>query len=96
MKGAIKPQEATLAGKISLDGANLAGAIQAPIILSGRVAIPAGYKYFGGNYEIMPKIESQILDTKDKLMSKDVFIKSIPYYEVSNLQGGTTIIIGGE
>lgn len=96
MNGSINLQEGTLIGKISLGFAVLAGAIQQPVTLTGQVAIPTGYKYFTGSYEVTPKVESQMLETKDKLMSKDVHIKSIPYYEVSNPQGGTTIIIGGE
>ena len=86
MNGSISLQEGTLTGKISSRFA----------ILNGQVAIPSGYKYFTGSYEVTPKVEAQTLETKDKLMSEDVHIKSIPYYEVSNPQGGTTIIIGGE
>ena len=85
MNGLISLQEGTLIGKIS-----------SSVNLIGRVSIPSGYKYFNGSYEVIPKVESQMLETKDKLMSEDVHIKSILYYEVSNPQGGTTIIIGGE
>lgn len=54
------------------------------------------YEYYAGNYEVIPKTENQVLKTKDKLMSDDVTIKEIPFFEVSNLAGGTTCYIGKE
>lgn len=96
MEGFISLQEGTLIGKISPGNVILVGKIQSPVTLVGRVAIPSGYGYFKGDYEVVPKIESQSLETKDKLMSKDVLIKSIPYYEVSNPQGGNTVYIGSD
>ena len=96
MEGFISLQEGTLIGKISSRNAILLGKIQSPVILVGRVAIPSGYRYFNGDYEVVPKVENQSLETKDKLMAKDVLIKSIPYYEVSNPQGGNTVYIGSD
>ena len=49
---------------------------------------------YKGKYEVTPSISAQVLDTAHKVMSKDVTIKSIPYYEVDNMQQGTTVIIG--
>ena len=95
MEGFISLQEGTLIGKISSRNAILLGKIQSNMTLNGKVTISSGHEYFNGDYEVIPKIESQSLETKDKLMSKDVLIKSIPYYEVSNPAGGTTFIIGG-
>lgn len=54
------------------------------------------YESYTGDYEVIPQKESQVLKTKDKLMSDDVTIKEIPFFEVSNLAGGTTCYIGKE
>lgn len=54
------------------------------------------YEYYTGDYEVIPKRENQVLKTKEKLMSKDVSIKEIPFYQTSNLSGGTTCYIAKE
>ena len=48
---------------------------------------------YNGSYEVTPKVEAQILQTAEKVMRDDVTIKEIPYAEVTNPAGGTTIII---
>jgi hypothetical protein len=60
----------------------------------------ANFSYIGGekyegNYEVVPKIQEQKLLTKNKLLTDDVTIKSIPVVKVSNTSGGNTVIIGG-
>lgn len=47
---------------------------------------------YDGPYEVVPSVRSQILNTKLKLMTDDVTVKEIPYYETSNLQGITVYI----
>lgn len=54
-----------------------------------------GGEKYEGNYEIVPKIQEQKLLTKNKLLTEDVTIKSIPVIKVSNASGGNTVIIGG-
>ncbi len=49
---------------------------------------------YDGDYEVTPKTEDQLLNTENKSMTKDVVIKKIPTFEVSN-ESGTTFIIGG-
>lgn len=51
-------------------------------------------EYYDGVYEVRPTVEDQSLPTKDKLMSKDVHIEEIPYFETTNESGGYTVIIG--
>lgn len=51
---------------------------------------------YTGSYDVTPKIYEQKLTTKNKTMQDDVTVKSIPYYETSNLSNGTTVIIGGK
>lgn len=49
---------------------------------------------YNGSYEITPQIVQQVMYTQNKYMSKDVNIKAIPYYDVSNSMGGSTVYIG--
>lgn len=49
---------------------------------------------YNGKYEITPKTEEQVLQTKNKSMRENLTVKGIPTYEVSN-SSGTTFIIGG-
>lgn len=39
---------------------------------------------------------SQILDTKDKIMTENLIVLPISYYETSNPKGGLTVYIGGD
>ena len=50
---------------------------------------------FLGEYSTTPKIEKQIIPTKNKLLIKDYEVEAIPFYEVDNMYNGKTIIIGG-
>lgn len=51
---------------------------------------------YEGDYVVTPKVSEQTLPTADKLLSEDVTIKEIPYFEVSNESGGNTVFIGNE
>lgn len=50
---------------------------------------------YDGEYDVIPSVDQQILGTKNKYMIKDVTIREIPFYSVSNSSNGETIIIGG-
>lgn len=99
-------QEVTVVGKLSKTPkkiigtmraeSSLSGSIRSKAILVGKVSVITGYDEFEGAYEVTPKVNGQMIETKDKLMYKDLIVGSIPYYEVSNSKGGTTIIIGVE
>ena len=52
--------------------------------------------YYDGDYEVTPRKVHQIKSTKNKSMSDNVTVFSIPYAEVSNLGGGLTATIGIE
>lgn len=46
-------------------------------------------------YIVTPKpYDEQILETKDKVMEDNITVKKIPYYSVSNPEGGLTATIG--
>lgn len=51
---------------------------------------------YTGDYVITPKVAAQTMLTKDKVMSKDVTIKAIPFFNVSNTSGGSTVYIAKE
>ena len=61
-----------------------------------KVVYSGGGAPYDGAYEVTPKADSAvILPTKDRLLSKDVNVKKIPYYETSN-QTGVTVYIASE
>lgn len=94
MNGAITCQEGTLVGKLSPVG-NLSARISESINLSGVVSVSTLYEEYVGTYSVVPTRATQTLNTDDKHLNGVISVSPIPYYEVSNLQGGTTIIIGG-
>lgn len=51
---------------------------------------------YDGPYEAIPKVEAQTLHTAKKLMTDDVTVHGVPFYEVSNDQGGNTVYIAKE
>ena len=51
---------------------------------------------YRGTYDVTPKVDEQILPTAQKLMARDVTIKAIPIYNVSNDSGGSTVYIARE
>lgn len=56
----------------------------------------SGEKYTGP-YEVTPAVKNDvILRTTNMIMTKDVTVHKVPQYEVSNLSGGNTLIIGDE
>lgn len=49
---------------------------------------------YDGVYEVTPKVDEQTLPTAQKFLARDVMIEKIPYFEVGNNSGGTTVTIG--
>ena len=81
----------------------LKGKIIATGVLVGRISKATVYNSYDGDceeyegaYEVTPKVEQQTLPTKDKHMTDDVTIKSIPFFSVSNETGGNTVYIARE
>lgn len=48
---------------------------------------------YEGDYAVIPTLDDQTFDTKNKKMLDDFSVLKIPYEEVSNEGGGTTAII---
>ena len=61
--------------------------------ISGTLALPFSTHMYSGEYIITPSIEGEVLETADKMLLEDVTIKPIPYAEVDNPSGGTTVNI---
>lgn len=59
------------------------------VIVNGLGADP-----YLGAYEVIPSTEDQVLRTKNKGMRDDVTVRSVPFHEMNNEQGGSTVIIG--
>lgn len=57
--------------------------------------VPKGETY-SGPYDITPTIDLQTLATGQKFLKYDMTVKAIPYYDVGNLAGGSTVYIGNE
>lgn len=54
------------------------------------------YEVYQGAYEVRPDVAEQLLDTAWKLMTDDLMVHKIPYFETSNNSGGTTVYIADE
>jgi hypothetical protein len=65
-------------------------------VVGGKYALTELPKY-DGVYEVTPQTEAAVtLKTAEKYLSEDVTVKKIPYYEVDNESGGTTVYIGND
>lgn len=49
---------------------------------------------YEGDYIVTPKISAQTIPTKKKYLIDDMTVKAIPYFNVSNTTGGSTVYIG--
>lgn len=64
----------------------------ANITVDNIYGVAGEYDYYRGEYIVTPKVVSQSLETKNKVMSDDVTVLEIPYFETSN-ESGTTVYI---
>ena len=88
-------QGSSLVGKITAHGC-LSASVNMAVSLVGTLSKAIGYAIYNGDYEVTPKVNEQSLQTKDKRMIDDVKIKSIPFFEVNNNSGGSTVYIAKE
>ena len=51
---------------------------------------------YEGSYSVIPRETQQILLTRKKYMKDNLTIQKIPYYDVSNSSGGSTVYIAEE
>ena len=60
-------------------------------------ADPDEPEHYSGSYEVTPKAHrTQTLDTSGKVLSEDLVIHEVPYYQTSNASGGVTSYIAKE
>lgn len=65
--------------------------------LQNVVLISVEGKKYEGEYNITPSTyNDQVLATRNLVMTKDVTVRKIPQFEVSNTSDGKTLIIGEE
>lgn len=98
MIGDVK-SKASVVGIVESTG-NITGLISSEAVIgdvqAGRIVIRhSDYPDYSGEYEVTPTPSSQTLETTNKTMRKDLEIRAIPYYDVSNPYG-RTIYIGGD
>lgn len=88
--------KASISGKVTARGA-VAGRVRSEAGISGKVEIgkTKPLPWYEGEYEVTPKWENIVLETKQKSMRDDVTVTEIPYLEAENPQGGITVVIGG-
>lgn len=52
-----------------------------------------GAEPYGGEYVVIPKAnENQVLLTQNKILSENVTVTKVPYFETSNIYGDTVYI----
>ena len=69
--------------------------------ISGNITYGVGTgettSIYEGQYDILPlAFEKTVLLTKNKRLTENLIIEEIPYYETTNLSGGTTVYIAGQ
>lgn len=52
-----------------------------------------GGEVYNGDYSITPKVSEQKMNTSGKVMLEDVTVFAIPFFDVSNTSGGSTVYI---
>lgn len=55
-----------------------------------------GGEPYDGKYSVTPRVTEQTLPTKHKVMTDNMTIREIPFFNVSNTSGGSTAYIGSE
>lgn len=62
-----------------------------------QVIIEGHVENYKGDYTVIPNAHEQIvLKTKERKMLDNITVKKIPYFDVSNEFGGSTVYIGSE
>lgn len=72
---------------------SISGSLSAMGSMGGTISRELDHDYYTGDYEVTPRMDEQTLATSDRLLTKDIIVKEVPYSEVKNEAGGTTINI---
>jgi len=76
------------------DGGSTTIADAMDVLIAGYGHGGETYEEYTGVYEITPSTSEQVLPTAQKVLTADVTVQEIPYYETTNESGGYTVIIG--
>jgi len=74
---------------------DITGEVAVLAVLEGTVQAGKSYPEYEGNYEIAPSSGTQVLATRNRILTEDIRVKEIAYQEVTNKSGGQTVTIGG-
>lgn len=76
---------------------SLSGNLSSKQEITGDLSVTKEYDAYSGPYEITPKaFESQMLETKNRVLRANLEITEVPYWETSNEAGGNTVYIADE
>lgn len=76
---------------------SLSGELSSVEGLSGELCVPTNPLPYTGEYDVTPKaFETQTLETAGKVLSDNIVIVEIPYFETSNPANGKTVYIAKE
>lgn len=86
-------ETSTLSGTLS-STQSVGGTISNTVNVTGTLTIGgvADYPEYDGPYEVVPTVEAQTLETAYTLLTDDVTVTAVPYYQVSNVSGDTVYI----
>lgn len=92
IRGTIYNNQDRLKGTIH-SGLSVLGTISGNSSLVATI-VPSTITYpnYDGEYIVIPKVEEQILETKNKITRENIEVKEIPYSETSNEYGYTITI----
>lgn len=96
----MKTNEIKLAGTLKKI-TKLKGTIENEKQLTGTVYIGEGgsssYQFYEGPHTVTPKPHDMVeLETKKKIVTKNIKVLKIPYYATTNIAEGYTVYIGSE
>lgn len=61
------------------------------------IVVHGDYPIYDGSTDVTPKANEQtVLETAEKLVLQDITVFEVPYFQVSNPQGGNTVYIATE
>lgn len=85
-----------ITGRLGRPAQRLGAEVEQITTIGGRIGRSSGGSapLYAGPYEVTPIPEEQRLNTSGRLMTDDVTIKEIPYFDVGNTAGGSTVYIG--
>ena len=86
-----------LKGSLNTINASMHGTLSGQTDLSGALSTGLGGIPYVGEYEVTPRAWNEvILPTTNRVMSRDVTVFRVPYYEMHNENEGLTAYIANE